>query len=296
VTALRILANPRAGRGRQRGASDTLRELAGRHSAELRLPESPEELVREAREAVSEGVQRLAVAGGDGTLNLVAGALEGSGTALGILPVGTGNDFARALGIPLAFDAAIATVSAGPVDTVDLGHVAGRPFVTVAGVGFHGTVARVASEPGRLLRGPVVYSWAVLRTLGRYEPPEFRVRYDDGSYADRAWMVVLANSPWFGGGMRIAPAADPTDGLLDLVVVRGIGRGALLRVFPKVYRGTHVDHPAVVVARTREATIEIERPDDWYGDGDPLLESVAGPVTIGVRPRALRVIRGGATP
>lgn len=292
MTPLRILANPCAGRGRRGDATAPLRELARRHGAELRWPDTVDALLAETRGAVEEGVPRLAVAGGDGTLHRVAGELAGSDTALAVLPRGTGNDFARALGVPLDLERAARVAVAGTVRTLDLGRVDGRAFLTVAGAGFHGAVAHYANVRARFVRGPAVYPWAVLRTLGRYEPPFFRVRYDGGRYEDRAWMVLLANTAWFGGGMRVAPGADPEDGRLELVIVRAIGRAALLRVFPRVYRGSHVGHPAVVLASTRGATIEIDRSEVWYADGEPLTAAGTGSARVTVEARRLRVVGG----
>jgi len=292
VTPLRILANPRAGRGRRTDAAAALQELARRHHAELRLPDGVDGLVAEARSAAAQGVPRLAVAGGDGTLHRVAGELAGSDTALALLPCGTGNDFARSLGVPLDLERAVTLAAQGPIRAIDLGRVGDRAFLTVAGAGFHGAVAHYADARARWVRGPAVYPWAVLRTLGAYEPPAFRVRYDGGGYEGRAWMVLLANTGWFGGGMRVAPGASPVDGRLELVILRAIGRMALLRVFPRVYRGAHVGHPAVVTASTRDATIEIDRPEVWYADGEPLPNAGTGATRVTVEPRRLRVVSG----
>jgi diacylglycerol kinase (ATP) len=159
----------------------------------------------------------------------------------------------------------------------------------------YGAVAALAAR-ARIVRGPLVYAYALLRVLAFYEPPGFRVQFDGGIYHDRAWMVAFANTPVFGGGMRIAPGARVDDGLLDLVVVREVRRRELLRVFPRVYRGGHVGHPAVVAARTAAATIEVERPETCYGDGEPIVLVGPQPLRIAVRTAALRVVAGEPPP
>jgi diacylglycerol kinase (ATP) len=158
-------------------------------------------------------------------------------------------------------------------------------------VGFDSEVTRFANEGVRRLRGPLVYVYAVLHTLITFRAPEMRVEHDEGVFAGRAMFAVAANLPRFGGGMRIAPDARPDDGLLDLVIVREIPRRSLLAVFPRVYRGTHVSHPAVSIVRTRHAAVTLDREMTLYGGGEPVATHAAGqPFHIEVMPGALAVV------
>jgi diacylglycerol kinase (ATP) len=130
----------------------------------------------------------------------------------------------------------------------------------------------------------------VLRTLASFEAPVLRIEADNGRFDGPAMLAAAANSPFFGGGMMIAPDADPTDGALDLVVIDRVSRMRALRVFPRVYRGTHVDHPAVRTLRTRSVTIHSDRPLTLFADGEQLAALREGGSRIDVVPRALAIV------
>jgi diacylglycerol kinase (ATP) len=289
---IRFLVNPAAGRGRGGSHIHRLRILASRAGAGLAMSQSAADLTLQAQRAVEDGVERLIVAGGDGTMQLVAQGIAGTPCALGIIPLGTGNDLAGTLGVPPAIEPAVARALAGETRAIDLVRIGGTAALAIgyAGVGFDGEVTGFANRVKRL-RGPLVYPYAVLHTLATFEPPGMRVEHDHGTLAGRAMFVVAANLPRFGGGMRIAPDARIDDGLLDLVFVRAVSRPVLLGIFPKVYLGRHVSHPAVTIVRTRRASIALDRAMTIYGGGEPLREMAAGEaVEVEAVPGALRVI------
>jgi len=295
---IRFLVNPAAGRGSGGSHIHRLRVLASRHGAGLAMSRSAGDLTVLARRAAEEGVERLIVAGGDGTMQLAAQGIAGTPCALGVVPLGTGNDLAGTLGVPPELEPAVARAVAGEVRAIDLVRVGGMGgaggtatlAVGYAGVGFDGEVTRFANQV-KVLRGPLVYPYAVIHTLATFQPPAMRIEHDEGSFAGRAMFVVAANLPRFGGGMRIAPDARIDDGLLDLVVVREVPRRVLLGIFPKVYTGKHVGHPAVSIVRTRRASIALDRTMTMYGGGEPIREVAAGEVMeVSIAPGALRVI------
>ena len=288
----RLLVNPGGGRGRTGRHLAELRRLAARHGLPVELSRDAADLTARARRAAADGLERLLVAGGDGTLHHALQGLTGTGCALGIVPLGSGNDLAGALGVPAAPAAAIAAGLERPVSAIDLGRAGGRFFAGVAGVGFDSEVNRCANERVRWVRGPLVYVVAVLRTLWGFRPPRFRVRWDGGAFDGPAMFVAVANAPRYGGGMRIAPAARLDDGRLDLVLVRAVSRLALLRVFPRVFRGSHVDHPAVLVARAGRVEIAVEPPLELFADGEPAAPVGSEPLAIEIAPLALRVVAG----
>jgi diacylglycerol kinase (ATP) len=288
--AVRFLVNPAAGRGSGASHLHELRRLASHAGAGLVVSRGAEDLIEQARRAVADGIERLVVAGGDGTMHLVAQALAGTSCALGVVPLGTGNDLAGTLAIPPETAPAVARALAGPVRAIDLARAGSTVCVGYAGVGFDSEVTRFANQV-KALRGPLVYLYSVIHTLVTFEPPTLRVEHDGGVFEGRAMFVVAANLPRFGGGMRIAPAAAIDDGLLDLVIVREISRPALLAVFPKVYNGRHVGHPAVSITRTRRAAISIDRPLEMYGGGEPVHSMRPGePVVVEAVPGALWVV------
>ncbi|MEM7483097.1 MAG: diacylglycerol kinase family protein [Acidobacteriota bacterium] len=292
---IRVLVNPAAGRRLGGRGLDRLAELAAGVGAPCEVSRNASDLTLRARRAAADGVERLLVAGGDGTLHHAIQGLAGSGCALGVIPLGTGNDLASALGSRRGIAQAIEYLTTAPVGTIDLGRIGppGEPkrcFSVYAGVGFDSEVAERAHQGRRFLSGKAVYLWSVLRTLVDFEPPTLRIEHDQGAFEGPAMFVTVANGPCFGGGMKIAPAARLDDGFFDLVVVRRVSCLALLRVFPRVYRGTHVSHPAVTIVRTRRARLESDRPLTAYADGEPAAALTGDGLEVEIEPGGLRVI------
>lgn len=328
----RLLINPAAGsRRHRRRRLERLAELGRRRGVAVEVTASADDLARRARLAAEEGVERLLVVGGDGSVHHAVQGLAGTATALGVIPAGTGNDFAAAIGTPSAPEAAVRHALEAPIRRVDLGRLRAGPgassagseprsaagersdaaiaaspsaaggdvdgggiwFSTYAGVGFDGEVARRAHQQHRFLSGNAIYVGAVLRTLIDFTPPRLAVEHDGGRFDGRVMFVTVANGPAFGGGMRIAPAARNDDGVLDLVIVRAIPRRTLLAVFPKVYAGRHLGHPAVDLATTRRVRIALERQMVAYADGEPALAVGEAGIEIEVVPGALAVCGAG---
>jgi diacylglycerol kinase (ATP) len=293
--SVRFLVNPKAGRGIGSEEFDRLRRLASRAGAGFVVSRSAADLTEQARRAAADGVERLLVAGGDGTMHHAVQGLAVAGTAcaLGVIPLGTGNDLAGTLGVPRDVAAAVERALSGEIRRIDLARVGDIRCVGYAGVGFDSEVARVANEV-KILRGPLVYLYSVIRTLAAFRAPMMRIVWsdgDEGRYEARAMFVTVANLPRLGGGMRIAPAARIDNGLLDLVIVREVSRGTLLSVFPKVYKGRHVGHPAMLLTRARRVEIALDRPMTMYGGGEPVRDMAAGEtVAVEVEPGALAVV------
>jgi diacylglycerol kinase (ATP) len=178
----------------------------------------------------------------------------------------------------------------GEIRRIDLLRVGETFSASYAGVGFDSEVTRYANET-KILRGPLIYFYSVIHTLITFVPPRMRVVWDGGEFEGKVMFAVVNNLPRFGGGMRIAPDARVDDGLLDLVIVKEVPKPVLLAIFPKVYNGKHVSHPAVRMARTTRAEITIDRTMTMYGGGEPLREVRAGePVVVEVVPGGLAVV------
>ncbi len=230
------------------------------------------------------------MAGGDGTMHYAVQGLAGTSCALGVIPLGSGNDLAGTLGIPPDVDAAVERAVSGEIRRIDLARVGETWSVSYAGVGFDSEVTRYANEM-KILRGPLIYFYAVIHTLVTFVPPRMRIVHDAGEFEGRVMFTVVSNLPRFGGGMKIAPDAQIDDGLLDLVIVKEVPKPVLLSIFPKVYNGRHVGHPAVRIVRTRRAEITIDRTMTMYGGGEPLRVVEAGePVAVEVVPGGLGVV------
>jgi diacylglycerol kinase (ATP) len=287
----RILLNPASGRGRGARRGARLRRLAREAGIGFEESASAADLSTRARRAAEEGIDRLLVAGGDGTWHWVAQGLAGTETALAPLALGTGNDLARELGYPLEFERALAIGLEAPVERIDLGRIGERRFCGVAGVGFDAAVAEYARSRVKRLRGPAVYAWATVASLVSYRPPRLELESDGGGFSGEVFLVAFANGSHYGGGMRIAPHADPSDGRLEVVIVRRTSKLRLLGVFPRVYRGSHVGHPAVEMLSVSRASLAVSPGQLINADGESVGATGELRLEVAVEPAALAVVR-----
>lgn len=288
-----VLRNPTSGRGegarRWPAIERELHECLG-DGLQVVTPSSANDLADQARRLVEEGASSVLVAaGGDGTVNAVMQAVLGSSCALGILPLGTGNDFARTIGVDLGN--AVATLAGNHIETIDVGRWRqgdrSGHFLNVAGCGFDAAVASRINRGVRHLRGRAAYLYAVVATLAAYRPIKLDLSIDGEPLIADAMLCAIANAQSYGAGMRIAPTAELQDGKLDLVVVGALGRAEFLRNIPKVFKGEHLAHPKVMHRCFEKLWLSSEPPTPFLVDGELLPE---GPVTVEVVPKALRVV------
>jgi diacylglycerol kinase (ATP) len=292
-----VLANPTAGRGRHRallsGVLDRL-AAAGRPVRVLDAA-TAEQAETAAHRAVAEGAAALVTVGGDGTVHLGLQAAAGREVRFGVIPAGTGNDFAACTGVPLqcfaAADAIAAALRDGRHTPIDLGRTTDaegemRWFGAVLAAGFDAVVNERANRM-RWPRGPRRYDLAIALEMVRLRARAYTLDLDGTDRSFQGVLVAIGNCESYGGGMRIAPGADPADGLLDIVVAATLGRGALARLKPRLRRGTHVTDPRVTTYRARNVRIHAEN-IIGYADGErigPL------PLEVGCEPGALRLLR-----
>jgi diacylglycerol kinase (ATP) len=291
-----VLANPTAGRGRHAGA---LPLVAGRlksagfavreHSASTR-----EEALTAAKAAVADGPEALVVVGGDGTVHLGLQAVAATGVPFGIVPCGTGNDFSVQVGVPqdpaAATDALVAAIRDGATKSLDLAEckgVAGERvwFGAVLAAGFDAIVNERANHI-RFPRGPQRYNVAIAIELLKLAPRHYKMTLDGVTHEFDSVLVAVGNTASYGGGYLIAPAADPADGQLDIVIGKPMGRLTFAKIRPSVYEGTHVQSPLVETHRAR--TIEIVSEGiTAYADGERICPL---PITISCVPGALQIL------
>lgn len=249
-----LLVNPTSGKGRGRGYAERAEAVltaAGR-TVQTVVGGSAEEAVALAAEALGRGAGALVVVGGDGMVNAALPLVAGTGTALGLIPAGTGNDTARFLGLPVRDpEAAARIVLGGRTAAFDLGRVQaqGRAephwFSTVLACGLDSKVNERANRMRRP-RGPSRYTLALLAELFPFRAPAFRIALDQAEPVDRRCMLIaVGNGPSYGGGMKICAEGDPRDGRFQVTVVGKVGKLTLLRIFPRVFNGSHLGHPAV---------------------------------------------------
>lgn len=292
-----VIVNPNAGSGRAARLAPWLAErLRPFSDAELVISTDPGHAKELARQAVSDGRERLVAVGGDGTIQaVVAGLLDGDARlSLGILPQGSGNDLARSLGLPLAKEPAWEVAVGTRTRPVDVGLASGagrsRHFVSAGGIGFDAQVAAAMQHRGRWQRGPIGYLLTTLSELRRFRNRRVRLILDDEPPEDHTVLLIaVANGPYYGGGMKICPDARTDDAWLDLCVVGDISRLTAIQQLPNLYRGTHVNHPAVTMRRARRVRIEGDTDARAHLDGEPFGSL---PLEIELLPAALEVAVG----
>jgi diacylglycerol kinase (ATP) len=289
-----VLVSPSAGRGRARLAADgvlaALRD--GGLTPAVLAAATREDAERQAADAVAAGTGAVVAVGGDGAVHAALQAVAGTRTPLAVVPAGTGNDLALALGVPrdpgAAARAAADDLRAGAVRTVDLGRTGDRWWATVLCCGFDSAVTDRANRL-RWPRGPRRYDVAILAELARLRPREVTLVLDGERCTVPVTLVAVGNTCWYGAGMRICPDADPADGLFDVTVVGPMSRRELVRTRPRLTDGTHVEHPAVTVHRAARVELSADGVNT-YADGEPVapLPAVAACV-----PGALTVVGTG---
>jgi diacylglycerol kinase (ATP) len=282
-----LVVNPTSGKGRSAAAAavvQTRLEAAG-ITVERLVGTDGADAERLCRRAVAGGVDALVAVGGDGMVHLALQACAGTPTPLAIVPTGTGNDLARALDLPMRDPGASADlITGGAVRVVDAVRAGDVWWACVLGTGFDAAVNDRANRM-RWPRGRRRYDLAILAELGSYRPGRFVVEVDGARSDVEAMLVAVGNAPSYGGGMHVCPGARLDDGLLEVVVVGPLSRRRFLRLFPKVFAGTHVSDPAVTVRTGRE--VRIEGSASAYADGERLGNL---PITSTIVPGALRVI------
>jgi diacylglycerol kinase (ATP) len=289
-----LAVNPAASFGRNRSVGPAVAErlIAEGYEVSMVREANFELLRRETESALEQGTDGLVVVGGDGMASLGINLVAETEVPLAIVATGTGNDFARGLGLPFddpaaATEAMLAALRRPPrpIDAGIVRHGAHRTwFACVVSTGFDAVVNERANHMTRP-RGPSRYTLALMRELATFRPRRYVMTIDGVRREQRAMLVSVANTPSFGGGMQIVPHADLTDGWLDVFIVHPLSRAGLIAVFPKVFAGEHVDHPAVEFVRARHISIEA---DDIvaYADGERL---GALPIEVDVVAAALSV-------
>jgi YegS/Rv2252/BmrU family lipid kinase len=285
-----LVVNPAAGNGRARGLLPSATLALTEAGAEHRVIESTSlEHARDlAAEAASRGDVVVAV-GGDGLAGALAGVAAAGGASYGLIPVGRGNDLAGVLGIPADPAAAARVLAAGQLRQIDLIAVGipGQPELTVAGSVYAGlpAIAGQIANATRWLGGSLVYPVAALRALAGWRPATFTVEIGDpgGTHEFDGYAVVVANNPYFGAGMQVAPPALIDDGVLDVVLMRHAPKLTFVRALMKIKDGSHVTLPQISLHRGTDITISMSRDLPAAADGEPM--SCAMPLAAGTQLR-----------
>lgn len=284
-----IIANPSGGKGRISRMLPRVDFLLRRHGADFRLrqtdgPRHATAIAREERDRFD----AVVVLGGDGTINETVNGLVGSKTPLGVIPLGTANDFARSCGIPLSLEESIVTLLKGKPKRIDLGIVNGRHFDNAVGVGFDARTSE-ATRSIRWLKGSLLYVWATLKTLKDYAAIPMRIELDDRVIEEETYLVCVGNGSSVGGGLQLTPGASMDDGLFHVCHVRDISPFKVVGNFIKLTNGTIEEVDEVTIHRSRRVKISSEVSLPLHMDGE-LPEHEISEVEVELIPKALFVI------
>ncbi len=284
-----VIVNPIAGSGKAGRMVPELRNRLEKFGIPYTLTETqaPDHATQIAQKAAEEGYDAVCAVGGDGTVNEVINGLGEDGPAFGIIPLGTGNDLARTMGISLAPLESVSLLSQGKIRKIDLGKETDRLFSIIAGLGFPAEVMKRTNSYKGMLRGSMAIAYNVVKTISLLHPVPVELDLDGKKFSRKASGLFILNTRFTGGGLMVAPDADPEDGLLDVVIMNNLSRGGLLGLLPRVYRGGHRNHPQVEFFRAREISINTAAPYPKMFDG-----SIYGtsPLRVEVVPQKFKII------
>lgn len=284
-----LLSNPISGGGLGKKLANQVREELAKRN--IHFSDITSNSAAEASSKLSglnlREVSGLIVVGGDGLVHLAIQKLANSNLPLLVIPAGTGNDFARTLNLniadplvnlSLAFDTA--------PQSIDLGKANDQYFAQILSTGFDSLVNEKANKM-KFIKGRIKYNLAIIMVLSTFKPKHYRFKVDEVSFESKAMLIAISNGKSYGGGMMITPNADLNDGLFDVMILGPVSRLEFIKVFPKVYNGSHINHPAVKFLQGERVVIESK--GVVYADGE-YIGSL--PVAAQVVKNALQVWRG----
>jgi diacylglycerol kinase (ATP) len=294
---IHLFLNPIAGRGRAGRRQARIFELLDQNGIQIEYHESRSagDLETQVLRHVDAGATRIVVAGGDGSVHEAVNGIMRSdnSAALGVIPTGTGNDFAKACDIPLNWEHATQLLgdriaAEGAPRKIDVGRFNDRFFANGAGVGFDAKVTRIA-ESIRLPIGDLVYLLAIFRTMmGRIASPHLQITADDYSWEGPITLAAVSNGPWVGGMFHIAPMANNADNIMDLIIAKPVTRRRILTLLPKLMSGEHMQEPEIVHQTVTTLSIKAEQPIPSHLDGE--VQSLQTDFELAVLPGALDLL------
>ena len=265
-----VIVNPMAGGGRTLRLLPKIRHWLSEspHEFSFNTTRSPDEMRSEIMKAPAQGINALLLIGGDGTVHQALPAIAETNIPFGFLPCGRGNDFARNIGLLSKLQKSCSLPSNPSFHQVDLPRINNIPFVAVAYVGFDAEVNELANEGKGYFGGTLGYIVCVTKALKSFKPFEVEITIDGDTWRERVMMVTVANAPFYGGGMKIAPDANMNDGVLDICIVKEISKLELLWEFPKVFKGTHIYHPRIMIKSGRRIRLTSDEHREIFADGE----------------------------
>ena len=265
-----VVVNPAAGGGKTLRLLPRIKRWLSEspHEFSFSIPGSPDEMRSEITKASARGIDAILLSGGDGTVHDALPAILNANIPFGYLPGGRGNDFVRNIGFTADLRKSCSIPSNPLFHQLDLPIINQTPFISTAYVGFDAEVNRLANDGKGYFGGKLGYTICVLKSLRNFKPFEIEMTIDGHRFRERVMLITVANGPYYGGGMKIAPQAIMDDGVLDICIVKEISKLELLRQFPKVFNGTHITHPKIIMASGKKIKITSDESREIFSDGE----------------------------
>lgn len=300
------IVNPNAGNGKGKKDWDRISDLFSRENIPVhpKFTERKGQAIGFVKDALESGFRKIISVGGDGTLNeiingiFIQDACPSGDVVIGMIPVGTGNDWGRMFGIPLVYEGAVKVISEGKTMSHDVGTVTyysgegqqKRYFMNIAGIGFEAVVVQKTNkqkDKGR--SSQAIYFYNLLTSLISYHRPVVHLTIDGKTMTTKAFSINVGNGRYCGGGMRQTPEALPDDGLLDITVIKDMGRIEIIKSLKILYDGTILSHPKIDGYRTTNLKVTCETALYAEADGETLGHT---PVEFGIIPAGVKVVYG----
>ncbi|MDX5476289.1 MAG: diacylglycerol kinase family lipid kinase [Bacillaceae bacterium] len=298
ATLYQFIVNPVAGNGKGKSVWEKTKEILHKKNINYKVSFTMKENnMKEIMESVlqEKDIHTLIIIGGDGTLHLAINhGLLSLGFPVGVIPAGSGNDFARTMNIPTNYEKALERIWKNKFTTIDILSIDKMFCINAVGIGFDAEVAKKTNRSWlkRILNtvklGHLSYILVALRMFFSYTPSQVTVILDNKSKViNDVWLVAVANSPYYGGGLKICPAAKNNDGKLNICFISGKSRLELISLFYKVFKGDHQKHSNVTMLKGKNVKISCEKPLNMQGDGEVIGTT---PTAITIQPRALKIL------
>ena len=254
----------------------------------IHITKSLEDMIENIRAHIPTDYTNFIGTGGDGTAHYLVNELANTGKTVGLIPMGSGNDIALNLGIPLDVEESCSVIAGGRTKKLDLGVINDKHYyLCIAGSGFDSQVNDLANNTRFPIKGPSKYTYSVYKTLITFRSKKFTFSYDGQVKDVYGMMVAAANMPSYGGGMKIAPQASPESGVFDVCIIKKMSKLHFIQVFPKVYEGKHVDDPNVEIFSTDQLTLDSEYNFSVFADGEYICKL---PATFKIAPAKIEFL------
>lgn len=285
----KFIVNPAAARGKAAKIGKKLNELCKVKGLDFELEFTKKQgQATDLAHAAADKFECIVAVGGDGTVNEIVNGIVGKNVKFGIIPVGTGNDFVNAIGIPLKLNVALDSLLLLNTKLVDVGKAGSVYFQNGLGIGFDAWVVEESFKVKKL-RGKAIYLYSVLKTIYGYQAPFMHCSYDSHTREEKLFMISVGNGTSMGGGFKLTPFAQLDDGLLDLTIIKDLTKWEIYQNLISVYFGKHTQMPQVTIGRTKKLEIESEEGFAAHVDGELLSLNIKS-LEITIVPKSLEIV------